>query len=201
MSQAPVTVLGFETSNNMKVRVALGYKRIPYVFREIDPAEREEVVRISGQHLTPVLVHGTTVLFDSGAILRYLDANFPGTPKLFGASRDEQWAIEDHEFFARTRLSGPMLEVVHTMISTGGVEDETRARCTRAFAAAVEELASALDGREWLVGDGLTAADVTAAPVLLRVERAGIFEMPAAAGELEAWRDRVMAFDGPARVT
>jgi len=31
----------------------------------LDPADRTEVKRLSGQHLTPVLVHGTVVLFDS----------------------------------------------------------------------------------------------------------------------------------------
>lgn len=184
----------------MKVRVALGYKAIPYTFREIDPADRTEVVRLSGQHLTPVLVHGETVLFDSGAILRYLDANFPDSPKLFGASRDEQWEIEDWEFFARTRLSGPMLDVVHTTISNGSVDEATLTRCTRDFTAAVEALAKHLQGREWLAGEGMTAADVTAAPVLWRVERAEIFEMPAAAKRLEPWRDRVMAYDGAHRL-
>jgi glutathione S-transferase len=32
-----VVIHGFETSNNMKVRVALGYKDIPYEFRAIRP--------------------------------------------------------------------------------------------------------------------------------------------------------------------
>ena len=62
-----LTILGFETSNNIKVRVALGFKEIPYEFRTIDPADRSEIVRLSGQHLTPVLVHGDRVLFDSAA--------------------------------------------------------------------------------------------------------------------------------------
>jgi len=200
MASVPLSVHGFETSNNMKVRVALGYKAISYTFREIDPGDRTEVIRLSGQHLTPVLLHGETVLFDSGAILRYLDANFPDSPKLFGASRDEQWEIEDWEFFARTRLSGPMLDVVHTTISTGSVDEATLTRCTKAFAGAVEALADRLRGREWITGDQMTAADVTAAPVLLRVERAEIFEMPSAARDLKAWRDRVMQYDGPHRL-
>ncbi len=41
-------------------------------------------MRISGQHLTPVIEHGEVVLFDSAAILRYLDAAFRETPPLFG---------------------------------------------------------------------------------------------------------------------
>ena len=100
-----IVVHGFETSNNMKVRVALGFKEIPYEFRAIDPRDRGEIVRLSGQHLTPVMVHGDTVLFDSAAILRYLEANFRDRPPLFGTSHREQWAIEDEELFARAILA------------------------------------------------------------------------------------------------
>ncbi|MHC5062950.1 MAG: glutathione S-transferase family protein, partial [Planctomycetota bacterium] len=72
-----VQVYGFETSNNMKVRVALGYKGIPYEFKSIDPADRSRIQDLSGQFLTPVLVHGEQVVADSAAILRYLDLAFP----------------------------------------------------------------------------------------------------------------------------
>ncbi len=103
-----LVVHGFETSNNMKVRVALGFKDIPYEFHSIDPADRGEILKLSGQHLTPVMVHDGHVLFDSAAILRYLESNFRDRPPLFGSSHKEQWAIEDEELFARTTLAQPM---------------------------------------------------------------------------------------------
>ena len=81
-----ILIHGFETSNNMKVRVALGFKQIPYEFRTIDPAQRGEIVRLSGQRLTPLMQHGDRVLFDSAAILRYVEANFRDRPPLFGSS-------------------------------------------------------------------------------------------------------------------
>ena len=64
-----IVVYGFDTSNNIKVRVGLGYKGLDYEFRRIEPGDREEIVRVSGQHLTPVLAHGETVLFDSARLL------------------------------------------------------------------------------------------------------------------------------------
>ena len=194
-----LTVHGFETSNNMKVRVALGYKGLAYAFETIDPADRAGIVRLSGQHLTPVLVHGDVVLFDSAAILRYLDANFPDTPKLYGRSRDEQWAIEDWEMFGRTRLAGPMMEVVHTRVSGGAVSEALQADCQTRFDAAVTEVARALGEREWLVGEGLTAADVTIAAVLRRIRVGGLFATSDAAETLEPYVARVMAFDGAGR--
>ena len=41
-----VVIHGFETSNNFKVRVALGFKGIDYRFETIDPSDRGEIVRI-----------------------------------------------------------------------------------------------------------------------------------------------------------
>ena len=158
-----IVIHGFETSNNMKVRVALGFKGIPYEFRTIDPRDRAEIQRLSGQHLTPVMVHGDRVLFDSAAILRYLEANFPGRPKLFGSSHREQWAIEDMELFGRLTLAAPMMEIVHYRVYGGTVDDAMQQRCADAFARAAATLVDTLEGREWLVGDGMTAADVTCA--------------------------------------
>jgi len=190
-----IVVYGFESSNNMKVRVALGYKEIPYEFREIDPKDRSEIVRISGQHLTPVLVRGDLVLFDSAAILRYLDASFRDRPSLFGSSRDEQWAIEDLELFARATLAGPMMEVVHHRVSGGTVDDAMRARCASDFERHAKVIRDKLGGREWLVGDRMSAADITAAAVFYRVRRSELFDPPSGMEPIEGWLGRVMAYD------
>ena len=65
-----LVIHGFETSNNFKVRVALGFKGIDYRFETIDPSDRAGMVKISGQPFTPVMVHGDVVMFDSAAIVR-----------------------------------------------------------------------------------------------------------------------------------
>jgi glutathione S-transferase len=192
---ADITVHGFETSNNMKVRVALGYKDIPYEFRTIDPAERTEIVRLSGQHLTPVMVHGDRVLFDSAAILRYLDANFRDRPPLFGSSHAEQWEIEDRELFARATLAGPMMEFVHHRVPSGKEHDAMHARCSADFAKHTTKLIESLEGREWLVGDRMTAADVTAAAIMYRVRVSGMFDPPPGVERINGWIDKVMAYD------
>jgi len=188
-------IYGFETSNNMKVRVALGFKEIPYEFRTIDPQDRAEIRRLSGQHLTPVMVHGDRVLFDSAAILRYFEANFPGRPKLFGNSHREQWAIEDMELFARLTLAAPMMEIVHHRVYGGTVDDAMQQRCAEAFASAVATLVDTLEGRQWLVGDGMTAADVTAGAVLYRVLQNKMFDLPKRSERIRGWVERVMAYD------
>lgn len=198
MSNALV-VYGFETSNNMKVRVALGYKEIPYEFRTIDPSDRAELARLSGQYLTPVLLHGDRVLFDSAAILRYLDANFPDTKKLFGRSHREQWEIEDWELFARTKLADPMMRIVHRRVYGEPVDDALIARSQNDYTDASGKLVARLAEREWLVGETMSAADITAAAVVFRMRAARFFALPETDDALSDWVRRVMRFGaGPA---
>lgn len=193
-----LVVYGFETSNNIKVRVALGLKGIPYQFRAIDPKDRTEIQKISGQVLTPVMVHGKTVLFDSCAIMRYLDANFPDTEKLYWGDRVQEWEIEDWEFFARYELAGPMMEVAHLRGAGGTPDDAMQKRCTETFHERVNHLIQRLKGHKYLVGDRLSAADVNAAAVLRRVQSSNMF--PFTPGPLSVWMEDVLSFDGKSRV-
>lgn len=196
-----LVVHGFETSNNIKVRIALGYKGIPYEFKSIDPKERDEIVRLSGQYLTPVLVHDGRVLFDSAAILRYLDANFPATPKLFGDAYLEQWEIEGWERFGRSELAAPMMTLIQTRIAGGEVDQAMKDSCQASFEEVTQKLAAALSGgRDWLVGERMTAADITTGAVLFRIREASMFTLPEGTESLGPFTERVMAFDGVARV-
>jgi len=194
MAPRNLVIHGYETSNNLKVLLALSYKGIAHEFRKIDPSAREEIVRISGQFLTPVMVHGETVLFDSAAILRYLDANFPDTPKLYGTDKQQQWEIEDWERFGRGALAEPMMRVVH-----GGtaVTPAVRADAEAAFAGAVQRLEARLEGRSWLVGDALTAADLTCGAVIYRIRSSGMLPWPAGCPRSEDLSARVMALRRP----
>ena len=182
------------------MRVALGFKGIPYEFRSIEPGERDEILRISGQSLTPVMEHGDCVLFDSAAIMRYLDANFPETQKLFWGNRSEQWEVEDWEFFARFELARPMMDVLHLRATGATVSEAMLEGCGEVFAKATTALAHRLEGRKWLVGDRMSAADITAAAVFRRVQNVNMFSFPPAADSLSTWMENVLSFDGKCRV-
>lgn len=193
-----IHVYGFETSNNLKVRVALGYKNIAYEFHTIDPGNRDEIVRLSGQVLTPVMVHGDVVLFDSAAILRYLDANFRDTPKLYGHDRASQWEIEEWERFARGPMAAGMMSIVHKRVAGEQPGDDLVQRAAADFAGSLGKIEIRLGERDWLVGDTMSAADVTAACVVARIQRSGIIPMPDGLERVQAWTARVMAYDrGP----
>ena len=59
--------------NSVKARIALGYKGLKYDRKPVElsdfPGNRDSVVKLSRQPRLPVLQHGQTVIFDSGAIL------------------------------------------------------------------------------------------------------------------------------------
>ncbi len=194
---AVIEVFGFETGNNMKVRIALNYKDLRYNFYSIDPYERDQLVELTGQPLTPVMRHGDVLLFDSGAILRYLDANFPDAPRLFSGDRKTLVAIEDWETFGRAKLLAPLIQVVNHRLE-GGDEAAVFDAAQASFQRALAELAPALENRDWLVGDSMTGADVTTAPVVFRGSRYGFCDPDDLDGHVVAWMDRVMAYDVPA---
>lgn len=195
---APIVIHGFATSNNFKVLVALTYKQLPFEYRRIDPADREALRAISGQILTPVMQHrlaagGEAVLFDSAAIMRYLDANFPDTPRLYGSDRASTWGIERWERVARGRLAEPMMEVVTLRLAGEDVPDALRDDASARFAAVAGEIGAALDGRQWLVGDAMTAADIATGCVLHRIRVSGLLAWSPPLEALTPWIDRVVA--------
>src|SRR5258705_12191098 len=66
--------------NCIKVRVALGLKRVAYETQDIAPMDRSAVVSASGQGLVPVLVVDGRAIADSTRILLYLDERYPDPP-------------------------------------------------------------------------------------------------------------------------
>jgi glutathione S-transferase len=68
------------STNVERVTMALAHKRLVVEHVTVDPRDRSEVVRVSGQELVPVLEHEGTIVGDSERILRYLESLFPEPP-------------------------------------------------------------------------------------------------------------------------
>jgi len=193
-----LVIHGFETSNNFKVRAALGFKGIEYRFETIDPKDRVHMVGLSGQPFTPVMTHGDVVLFDSAAIMRYLEANYPDTPKLFSRDYATMRTIEDWEFFGRVDMHEALMIMVRQRVA--GEDDPAKtAQAAKLFADTTAKLEERLSANEWLAHTRLTAADITCAAVVRRIQAMEAFELPADRPATYAWAEKVMAYDaGPA---
>jgi glutathione S-transferase len=68
------------STNVERVALALGHKGIEVDWVDVDPSDRSEVERASGQPLVPVLVADGHVVFDSTAIIRYAEEQVPVPP-------------------------------------------------------------------------------------------------------------------------
>src|SRR5262249_4220310 len=65
-----------------KVRAILRHKGVAFEERIVDPLDRRELKRLSGQIAVPVLQYGAKVVADSTAIARFLDEKYPEKPIL-----------------------------------------------------------------------------------------------------------------------
>jgi len=152
--------------NNIKVRLALGYKRIEHELVPVDPLDRSNLIEISGQPLSPVLVHGDVVVFDSSAILRYLEANVAREPRIFAAERETMQAIEGWEQRTRGGGFGAPVGMMFGQFFAAKKDPALIAQANALLDQRCVEIDAALDGKEYLVADRLTAADLCIVPLL-----------------------------------
>jgi glutathione S-transferase len=68
------------STNVERVALALAHKGLEAESVWVDPADRKELRRVSGQPLVPVLVDGDEVVADSTRILEHLEARYPQRP-------------------------------------------------------------------------------------------------------------------------
>ncbi len=151
--------------NNIKVRLALAYKKIPYERIPVDFAKREPLIQISGQPLAPVLVHGDIVLFDSSAILRYLDANWPSPPRLFSPERQTIKQIEEWELFGRTDLGQPVGTIFGQSFEASPDLERVK-KAGRDFNHSASRIEETLSQSAYLMGDAPNAADFSLVPMM-----------------------------------
>jgi glutathione S-transferase len=68
------------STNVERVALALGHKGLEAEWVDVDPSDRSEVERVSGQPLVPVLVEDGHVVVDSTEIIRYVEEQVPSPP-------------------------------------------------------------------------------------------------------------------------
>ena len=151
------------STNVERVALALGHKGLEAEWVDVDPHDRSEVERVSGQSLVPVLVENSRVVFDSTEILRYLEDQAPKPPLWPDdvARRAELDVFLD--WFNRVWKRPP-----NEIEAERAKRDPDKSR----IGALGAELSSSLDvlerllaGREYLFG-GFSAADCAAFPFL-----------------------------------
>lgn len=158
-----VWLIPFST-NVERVALALAHKGIDAEAVEVRPDSRGEVKRVSGQDLVPVADFDGEVVADSTAILRRLEELHPDPPlwPAPGPARAEMdifidwfnrvWKVAPNAIAAELERQSPDQFV----LDAHAVEME----------GALGRFEALLDGRSYLLGDSLSAADCVAFPFL-----------------------------------
>jgi glutathione S-transferase len=151
------------STNVERVALALAHKGLEVESVWIDPGDRSEVRRVSGQDLVPVLVEDGRVLVESMDIVRYLDERYP-EPPLYPADparRAELLVFID--WFNRVWKRPP-----NEIEAELGKPEPDRARIEELGAqmtAWLDQFEDLLAGRDYLFGE-FSAADCAAFPFL-----------------------------------
>ena len=185
------------SGNCYKVRLLLAHLGVPYERSTVDVVDRSNRPELLGG-LNPALRVPTLVLDDgrplaeSGAILWYFGEGTQFVPDdRYDRAQVLQWMFfeqYDHE---------PAIAVVRFWVAYSGRPEAFADRLQERTAAGQRALAAMerhLDGRDWLVGEGMTLADV-ALYAYTHVADEGGFDLDLYPG-IGRWLDRVAAEPG-----
>jgi len=150
------------STNVERVALALAHKGLAVESVEIDPKDRSEVRRVSGQDLVPVIEDDGRIVYDSMEIVRYLEESYPESPLYpnHGARRAEVFVFVD--WFNRV-WKRPPNEIVAEMEKPA--PDAARIdRLGRAMPEALDIFEAMLIGREHLMSHEFSAVDLAVFP-------------------------------------
>jgi maleylpyruvate isomerase len=151
------------STNVERVALAAGHKGIAVEWVDVDPADRSEVERVSGQPLVPVLVAGDEVVADSPVILEWLEERVP-EPPLYPREAARRAEVETFvDWFNQLWKRPPNLIVDEESkpAPDAGRIAELGGRMLRA----IPRFEALLAGRDFLFGE-FGIADVVAFPFL-----------------------------------
>jgi glutathione S-transferase len=146
------------STNVERVALALAHKALSVDSVWIEYSDRSPVERVSGQGLVPVLVDDDgAVHTESMDIVRWLDERYPNRP-LYPAdpARREEMLVFIDWFNAVWKVAPNAIEA----------DPSTVERHSAQMAAALDRFEAMLDGRDHLMGDDFSAADIAAFPFL-----------------------------------
>ncbi|HSH47699.1 MAG TPA: glutathione S-transferase family protein [Halomonas sp.] len=122
----------------------------------------------------PVLVDGELTLFESGAICRYLAAKYGGGSSLMpkdvaGQARLDQWL-----FFLLTELEQPLWNQAKHTFALPEVQRVPAMIPTAAweYRRALAALERRFDGKDWLMGEHFSLADIFLTQILMWSQKA-----------------------------
>jgi len=187
-----------------RVWLALEYKKIPYDLKVLSfqagDTRKPEFVAINPRHQVPTIVDDGFVLWESMAILEYLDERFAAAPKLYPGdvrerARIRRLAREVEQYAYAQGID----RIVDELFWKGDAPPDAKVmeESKQKLAEELEGLEKEMNG-DWLGGGAMTAADITLYTVVAYMKRVTVRKPETALTQLlppkiEAWAKRIEA--------
>jgi glutathione S-transferase len=195
-----------------RVLLALEYKRLAYASHLLQFSKQEhkspQVLALNFRGRVPVLKDGDYVVFESLAVLYYLDLKYP-EPPIFGRTPEEGGVIMRVICEFQSYTEEHLMRLVHAFFfaSQPPLKQDELAHSMHVVASEARSIEARLARSDWVVGESFSAADIVIFPALKALLRA--LEKPAARElstrflplaanypALERWSKRVEALPG-----
>lgn len=162
-----------------KTRVFMQEKGIPFEAIHIDPNNPpEDFVKLNPLKRIPVLQHGDRVIADSAVICRYLESVFPENP-LYPTDPWDQARCSWYEKFADYELGVTCTfsvfrnRVIMPLIGRTCDEDKVQKALNTSIPPLFAYLDQELAGKNYLLGEQMTIADIALASQLVNLRHGG----------------------------
>jgi len=162
-----------------RVLLALELKRLQYTNHLLQFSKQEHksphMLSLNFRGRVPVLKDGDYVVFESLAVLFYLDQKYPKPAPLFGRSPEEAGVIMrvicEYQAYAEDHV---MKIVSAFLMRTPGqvVKQEDLASAMHVVASEARSIEARLSRSDWVVGETVSAADIVIFPSLQILLRA-----------------------------
>ena len=159
-----------------RVLLALEYKRLQYTSHLLQFSKQEhkspQMLALNFRGRVPVLKDGDYVVFESLAVLYYLDLKYPDPP-IFGRSPEEAGVIMrvicEYQAYTEEQLNKLVRAFFFT--NTAHRRDEL-ANAMHVVASEARSIEGRLSKSDWVVGESFSAADIVIFPGLQMLLRA-----------------------------
>jgi len=202
MTQMALELFGHPFSSyTWKALIPLYENEIAFTFRNVDPGEPDNYAELARRWPLakfPLLVDGERQVFESSAIIEYLDAFHPGATRMIPA--DPWQAVRVREL--DRVFDNYVMNVTQTVVANAMRPEEHRDpwgvdRAREGLDKAYAWLDGELAGRSWAAGDAFTLADCAAAASLFYAD--WVQPIDDAHATLKAYRARLLARPSVAR--
>ncbi|MFN6518434.1 MAG: glutathione S-transferase family protein [Nostoc sp. CreGUA01] len=189
---------GWAFSNYVRaVRILFLEKNVDYDFETVTFQDLavDDFSQLHPFRRVPVLVHDHKIIYESQAILHYIDESFDGgsfQPKTpLERARMHQWMSVTVSYIQPIAIGQIFVQRVYIPENGGQADEGTIKRAIIAIASHLDVLETALT-QAYLVGDSITLADIFMAPVLLSMNLAPEGEqLINSRPPIKSWLDRL----------